>query len=135
MNVTPISPLAASFGWWIRPVRGVTAERRTRLPNCRARLRRARFFSVLFNIWPGRTGESDAFPRSPTVSQRSAKRNAALVHSRTNARGITLTLVAGVSSNHCLAINTFRESQDACCLFGIGNHGTADGGQPGQGRS
>ena len=47
--------VADQFGLWVRPVRGVTAESRTRLPNCRARLRSAEFFKVFFSI-KGRPG-------------------------------------------------------------------------------
>ena len=43
MNVTPSSPLLTSLGLYVWPVRGVTAEWRTRVPNARARLRRAGF--------------------------------------------------------------------------------------------
>src|SRR5437867_3612176 len=50
MNVTPSSPFETSLGLWVSPVRGVTAEWRTKRPNCRARLRSAEFLRVAFNI-------------------------------------------------------------------------------------
>ena len=55
MNVTPSSPFETSLGVWVSPVRGVTAEWRTRRPNWRARLRNAEFLIVAFNIeWRSR---------------------------------------------------------------------------------
>src|SRR5436190_9477099 len=50
MKVTPSSPFETSLGLWVSPVRGVTAEWRTKRPNCRARLRSAEFLRVAFNI-------------------------------------------------------------------------------------
>src|SRR5579863_5314670 len=54
MKVRPRSPLVTNLGLWVSPVRGRTAEWRTKRPNARARLRRTGFVSVGFNIcsWP-----------------------------------------------------------------------------------
>src|ERR1700722_18314053 len=50
MNVTPSSPLLASFGLCVCPVRTVTAESCTRRPKARARLRRTGLLRLAFNI-------------------------------------------------------------------------------------
>ena len=44
------APFETSFGLWVWPVRGVTAERRTSRVNSPARLLNAGFFSEDFNI-------------------------------------------------------------------------------------
>ena len=50
MKVTPSSPLAANRGLWVCPLRGVTAECRTRRENWVARLRRAELRRVCLII-------------------------------------------------------------------------------------
>ena len=50
MKVTPSSPFETSFGLWVLPVRGVTAECRTRRVNWLARLRNAELFNEDLNI-------------------------------------------------------------------------------------
>ncbi len=70
MKVTPSSPFETSFGLWVSPVRGVTAECRTRRVNWPARLRSASFFNEDFNINSTRNflqvrGQAD--PRATTL--------------------------------------------------------------------
>ena len=81
MKVRPIWPLVTSFGLWVWPVLGVTAEWRTRLPNCRARLRSAEFFRVFFSIG----GEPEL--NRPHVGRNAGFRSA-MLNSRTNPRRI-----------------------------------------------
>src|SRR5271157_1891416 len=50
MKVTPSSPFEASRGMCVSPQSGVTAECRTRRPNCEARLRSAGLRSVALII-------------------------------------------------------------------------------------
>ena len=50
MKVRPSSPLVTNFGLWVCPVRGVTAESRTKWPKFVARLRSAGFFKVCLNM-------------------------------------------------------------------------------------
>src|SRR5262249_37925092 len=57
MKVTPSSPFVTRRGLWVLPVRGVTAELRTRCPNCCARLRRAGFLNVALIMEPEKRRE------------------------------------------------------------------------------
>jgi hypothetical protein len=66
MKVTPRPPLLTSVGLYVLPARGVTAECRTRRPNCCARLRKAGFRRVALIIEPVQPANLPLIPKSVT---------------------------------------------------------------------
>src|SRR4029077_10277247 len=84
-------------------VRGVTTEWRTRLLNCRARLRSAEFFRVFFSIGDETGDEPDRNRTNPSSTAFDAAAGSAVLNSRTNPRRIAWLprsfLVKAVPSN------------------------------------
>src|ERR1700722_8603635 len=139
INVTPSSPLAASFGLCVSPVRGVTAEWRTRRVNCPARFRSAGFFNEDFKvILIALPIHYRLSPSKSPIPLSVLGRIDGMAFSRRSTRpATTFLLSADVALLFIIKSlkNILEELIDASRLFRIRNYGTVDGHQCGESRT